>query len=102
MKLKKTLMNLSASIVIFSASSATGNIPENSPTCDEVLTACNDAFEAKKRELQLCDLGLLQTLDQLDVTKRDLRDEIESNNKIWKNPYLLIGLGVITGVIISK
>jgi hypothetical protein len=71
-------------------------------TPDEVIKACDSALEARKEELRLCNLGIKIRTDEnvrLEKENADLRDA----SGVWyKNPFLLIALGLVGGVVISR
>lgn len=72
------------------------------PTCNEVLQACDKAFEAKKKEVQLCDLALKKSVDQNAALTKEIKDKEASGSSIFKNPFFLMGIGLVGGLIINR
>lgn len=71
-------------------------------TCDDVLSKCRNAVNMLEVEVEQLELGLADTRDAYVHLSRELKEEKEKNSAWYKNPYLLIGVGLITGVIIAK
>jgi hypothetical protein len=72
------------------------------PKCDDVLSLCDKALQAKDKELELCDLGLKQTLDQKVQLETEVKDLNDRSSSIFRNPFFLIGLGLVGGVLLAK
>ena len=72
------------------------------PSCDEVLKACDSALEARKLELGLSNTALLQRDGQVNDLKVQLKDTQDSLNAWYRNPYIMIGLGLLTGAVLFK
>ncbi len=70
--------------------------------CREIITACDEALSARKKELQLCDLGLKQSLDTNASLRQDVQDRDAKLGAIWRNPWLYLALGIAAGVVIAK
>lgn len=72
------------------------------PTCNSVLQKCDEALQARKKELNLCNLALTQNLSETGELSTKLSDSEDKLNSIWRNPFLLIGLGLVGGVLLVK
>jgi len=71
-------------------------------TCNDVIQACDEALAAKNKEIDFS-IRVITTQDtELTRVRQDLRDEVANNNVWYKNPTILILLGVVAGVAISK
>lgn len=70
------------------------------PTCDEVLGKCAKAVEAQERQIQLCDLALNIAVDQNAQLNLRVKELEESNQSIFKNPAVMIALGVVVGAVV--
>lgn len=72
------------------------------PTCDQVLSLCDKALDAKDKELKLCNLGLVQTLDAKEALRLELEEVKDKQNSIFRNPFLYLGIGLIAGGLLVK
>lgn len=71
-----------------------GTIPVD---CEDIVTACDSALAAKNVQIEKLNLGLTESMNQSTVLTKDLN---EANSKLespFRNPYLMIGLGIIGG-----
>lgn len=71
-------------------------------TCNSVLEKCDKALQETKKSLEISDLAV-QTLRNQNQDLVVQVKELESSNSAWyKNPFLMIGLGLVVGVVIAK
>lgn len=70
--------------------------------CRDVIRAADRALDAKKKEISLCQLGLMQALEDNRLLKAEVQDMKESEGSVWRNPFFLIAVGAIGGIIIAK
>lgn len=66
-------------------------------SCWDAVGACNQVVKAKDKEISLCQLGLVQTLDHaamLDLELKDTQDKLQS---WYRNPFVMVALGLIVG-----
>lgn len=71
-------------------------------SCDVVLSKCDKALR-DQITLNHSKQGLIDAQDQHIVTQRERIDQLTSENKsIFRSPWLWMGLGIITGVVISR
>lgn len=66
--------------------------------CNQVIEACDEALEAKNKEIEQLHLGLVESMGQSTALTRDLG---EANSKLespFRNPYLMILLGGLIGL----
>lgn len=68
--------------------------------CDVALTLCNDAYGAKDAEAKVCGEALGIAVKEAGTYKVQLNDSNESLSSIWRNPFAMIAIGVIGGIII--
>lgn len=71
-------------------------------SCPDVLEACDQALQAKKKELAICDAGvnlLHSSINELTEQVDSLR---EAESTWYHNPWILIGLGIVGGVLLTK
>lgn len=67
------------------------------PTCEEVLNACDAALNAKKRELDLADLGIkIRDEDRERLQTQNAR-LLERGQAWYENPFIFAAIGVIVG-----
>jgi hypothetical protein len=68
----------------------------------EVVDQCKTALDARKREIELCSLGL----QQVQSSNAQLNEEIENKNAqlsaFYRNPWLMIALGLVAGVALTR
>jgi hypothetical protein len=102
-------MNLKRLIVILSLSSTSLNsfacgaeAPGQAPTCPEVLSACAAAYDARVEELRLSDLALTQSKDNSVQLTKEVEEANAKLDSLWRNPYVLIGVGLLGGAILFK
>lgn len=67
--------------------------------CRPLIAACDKALEDKKKEVDLCNLGLQQTLDQTKQLIQDVQEKDAKLNSIWRNPFFLIPIGLAAGMV---
>lgn len=67
--------------------------------CDQVVDACDKALTARKRELTLANIALLQSLDSNASLQRDLNTAEDKLKSVWRQPTFTIPLGITIGVI---
>jgi hypothetical protein len=71
------------------------------PTCPDVLNACDAALKAKQRELDLADLGIkIRDEDRLRLQKENAA--LRERGSAWyENPVVWAAIGVIAGSYIG-
>lgn len=72
------------------------------PTCEQVLSLCDEAVQEQKKQIEIRDLALTQTQDEIARQKGVIRDQEDKLNSVWRNPFLYLLLGVAAGVFIAK
>lgn len=65
------------------------------PTCKDVIKACDKALNAKQEQVDA-------TTKELANTQQKLKESDDKLNSPFRNPFLLILLGLIGGVAITK
>ena len=65
--------------------------------CWEAIGACQAVVDAQKKELSLCKLGLVQTLDQLGMVNLELNDAKDDLRAWYRNPFVMVALGMLVG-----
>lgn len=70
--------------------------------CDSALSACDEALNARKREVQLCQLALVQASHQAETLNVQLKDREEQLGAWYRNPFIMITLGIVAGAIINS
>lgn len=70
--------------------------------CSALIAACDKALEAKDNVIVAKDT-IIKKQDDLNGMLNQRVIELEnSQNSIFKNPFVLIGLGVIGGFVLAK
>lgn len=72
------------------------------PTCPEVLSACDQALTQEEKALDLSNLALKDTQKVLEDTRVQRDDAQAKLGSLFRNPYFLIGIGLVGGVILTK
>lgn len=67
--------------------------------CNNVLTKCGETVKAKNKELNLCHIGLKQSLEFSAETNKQLDSANEKLASPFRNPFLLIPLGIALGIL---
>lgn len=71
-------------------------------SCDDIISACDGALDAKNKQIELSDLAIVQLKDQ-NVVLKDRAEEAEGKlSSIWRNPFVYLGVGFVTGVVLMK
>ena len=90
------------SALLMMTATARADCPARLTQCVEVVDQCKTALEARKREVELCRLGLQQS----QSTNSQLNEELEQKNKqleAWyRNPWLLLAIGLVGGVALTR
>lgn len=71
-------------------------------SCDQVLQKCDQTVKAQRKELELSDLAIKQSQDSLMKLTQELETEKNKSSAFYRNPFFLIGIGLIGGVLIAK
>lgn len=78
-----------------------GSCSEKAYECEEVLKKADDFIKAQKTLIQNQDTEI-QARIKLDAAKDKYIGDLESENKSWyRNPYITIPLGILTGIVIA-
>jgi hypothetical protein len=97
--LKKALLSCLFIATLSVNTTSYANENNDAPTCDEVLTACDEAVKALEKEvLTLKDLNALRADEVARLRERE--DTLERNKWIWLGAGLLVG--VLGGVYVSN
>lgn len=71
-------------------------------TCDSVLEKCALALDATKKQVELSDLAIKSLKEQNTQLVVNIKGLEDSNNAWYKNPFIMIGLGLVVGVVITR
>jgi hypothetical protein len=66
------------------------------------LLQCLKVVDLKKAEITQFQISLEERDKLLASTQAALRDEQESKNSLLRNPFFLVGIGLVIGVAITK
>lgn len=78
------------------------NADQASPSCNDVINACDKALDAKDNQIKIRDLGLSVRDDQITGLKKDNADLEHSMSAWYRSPYLYLFLGLATGVFVTS
>lgn len=70
--------------------------------CAADVRLCDQAYQNKKKELEVSDLAIRQLQNNNSELVFEVKRLQEVNTAWYKNPYLLLGLGLIGGVLLAK
>lgn len=70
--------------------------------CNVAVEDCRAALDARNKEIQLCRLGLIQSLDRQGQLNANLEDAQDKLGSPFRNPWLMIALGLVIGVAVTK
>ena len=70
--------------------------------CNAVLGKCGEVVKAKNKELDLCHVGLKQSLDFSAETNKQLDEANAKLQSPLRNPFVMVALGMIAGMVIGK
>lgn len=70
--------------------------------CNEALAACDSTIKEKNKALELADLTIKKCVES-GITKQYQLNEAKAElDKFYRNPWIMGGLGILTGFILSK
>ena len=67
------------------------------PTCEAVLDSCDKALEAKKREIDLSDLGIKLRSDEIERLSKENSELRSKGSSLWSNHFLWATIGLFVG-----
>lgn len=71
-------------------------------SCKDVIKAADKVLEEKNKEITLADLAIKVTKDDNERLNKLVEEKDHKLSSIWRNPWVLIGLGVLAGTIIKS
>jgi len=69
--------------------------------CGEVIKTCDAALVAKNREIQLCRLGLVQSVDRIAGLEVELEKRNSQLQSPLRNPFVMGMVGVLVGIVVT-
>lgn len=73
--------------------------PPTKPDCSAVIKAADKAIGALQNEVDVCRQGLLIYSEQNKALVEDNAAKSRALESVWRNPYFMIGLGLLGGVV---
>lgn len=71
-------------------------------SCTDVIVACDQALEAKNKQIKLSDLAISQQKDIIDKQAISLAEKDAKLNAFYRSPVFLIGVGVVGALLLGK
>ena len=65
--------------------------------CDNALMLCGQTVDAKNKEIQICRLGLKQSINSSALLRLEIKDRDEQLGRFYRNPFIMLGLGLVGG-----
>lgn len=72
------------------------------PTCNDVLSLCGRALNARNAELKLSDLALKARTEQNVALLKAVESQERQLGAWYRNPFFLVGIGLIGGALLVK
>ena len=70
--------------------------------CDKAVETCKKAKEAKDGALQLCNLALTESIDEVARLNGVVDERNEQLDAWYRNPFIMGILGVAAGIVIIE
>lgn len=70
--------------------------------CEEVLTECKQVVDIKEQVIQACEEAGDKVNGMYKDTKVKLDESQSELTKIYRNPFVMVGLGITAGFIIDR
>jgi hypothetical protein len=70
--------------------------------CESVIKSCDEALKAQRNLNLKIENQLEHELKLGSERDKKIKELEESNNSWYKNPFLLIGIGLVGGVVLAK
>lgn len=70
--------------------------------CEEVLTECDKVVDIKNQVIEACDATIAKTGEMYKDTKVKFDESQSELQKIYRNPFVMVGLGITAGFVIDR
>jgi hypothetical protein len=68
--------------------------------CDKAVESCKSALDARKEEIKLCRLGLMQSLERNSDLESQVSDQNQKLQSPFRNPFIMTTVGVVLGILV--
>lgn len=72
------------------------------PSCGDVITACDKALAHKDGAIGGLQMVVLQRDELIKMQKTTIEEQDAKLSAWYRNPWLLLGLGVVAGMAIKR
>lgn len=69
--------------------------------CDRALESCQKTIEAKNKEIQLCRLALVQSIDRAEGLSLELEHKNNQLQSVFRNPLAMTTFGILIGIVVT-
>jgi hypothetical protein len=70
--------------------------------CDTALNACIKALDARTEQVQALDLALTESRKEADSLRASGREKDEQLSAWYRNPFVMMALGLVAGVAVTR
>lgn len=85
---------------MLATTTARADCPNTLEKCDQAVSACKVALDARNEEIQLCRLGLVQSIDQSAGLYEELEKSKAQLQSPLRNPFIMTTVGIVLGIIV--
>jgi hypothetical protein len=69
--------------------------------CLVALQKCDEALQARERQVQICDLALRQSLERGMLANLEIRDKDAQLSAWYRNPFTVGTIGALVGLVVA-
>lgn len=69
--------------------------------CQDLINKCDAALEARKTELQLSNLALMQSMERSAMLEVELEHKEAKLRSFTRNPFIMSALGLVVGIVVT-
>jgi hypothetical protein len=69
-------------------------------TCEEVISKCDSALEAKNKQIKKLELGLTTQTERVADLSSQLEDKNQELQAWYRNPFVVGALGLVAGAAV--
>lgn len=74
----------------------------NPPNCSDVINACDIALKDKQSQIEIRDLRIKESQDEISRQTKVITDQDSKLNSIFRNPWVYGALGLAAGAYLMR